>query len=111
MMKAGSELDNFIAEKVMRWHITTGEYSGKEYWNDENDYSPYSVNDFRPSTNISVAWQVVEKIKIEHGYAVEILETKVRSYCTIKDFTYDISSADAETAPLAICLAALKAVE
>lgn len=61
-MSPGAGMDTMIAEKVMRWYITEGQYSGKRYWNDHDDYSPYSEKDFKPSTDISCAWEAQEEV-------------------------------------------------
>ncbi|WEK53273.1 MAG: hypothetical protein P0Y55_11810 [Candidatus Cohnella colombiensis] len=76
-MEPGTKMDKLVAENVMRWHIYIGEYNGKEYWNDDNDFSPYAVNDFKPSYDISAAWGVEEEIlqkptEVQVRYLLEI---------------------------------------
>lgn len=108
-MDAGENLDRLIAEKVMNWYITQGEYSGKEYWNDENDYSPYSVKDFKPSTDISAAWEVLEKFPIMMIERVEVFVGNVKVNATVYPTVENDKSytAAASNVPLAICRAAL----
>ena len=97
MMKPGRELDALVAEKVMG--------HGSQF-------------NFSPSTNIADAWLVVEKLK-EHDKDVICISV---GWLMGADKFPDIYravvawrehrsiQADAETAPHAICLAALKAI-
>ena len=115
-IKAGREMDALIAEKVMGWKkIVIG---GVGWFVKE---SPLGMSyqymtqsgDFEPSTDIAAAWQVVEKMSSrkdwdEHPVCI------VRNYAfkdmwtvELRDYDFD---ATAETAPLAICRAALLAV-
>lgn len=112
-MKAGRELDILVAEKVMGW-----------FWENEILVSPigdekrqqggvyingipHSLPNY--STNIADAWQVVKRMK-RKKYKVEIIETPVKSFCSISDSNYEIAESEAETVPHAICLAALDAM-
>jgi hypothetical protein len=117
-MKAGRELDALIAEQVMGWtkRSIPDEIVGPEwYWCSEAGPKQL-VSSWRPSTEIHWAWMVVERLRgqhcctklySDHGYVWE---------CTlIKEFDDPHAGeqplfGQAETAPLAICLAALKAV-
>jgi len=94
-LKAGRELDTLIAEKVMGLDI-----------GDDCDHSIDSCLCFPPySTDIAAAWQVVDKlISAECGFVV----SGGGSLPWLA--TFRNGQAHAETAPLAICLAALKAV-
>lgn len=107
-MNSRRELDELIAEKVMEWKPT------------EKDFLRGHVPDY--STSIEAAWQVVEKIKNDLDPRKRIWTPQI--YSTLKiwrcEFTLaddrasdDITfySGEAETAPHAICLAALKACE
>jgi len=101
------EINWFVAEKVMNWHV----------WENEDGElmvtKGYGCYSHCPSfsTNIADAWPIVEKLKIavipqageppkNMKYLAEIDRRPLGGY-------YE---AFAETAPLAICLAALKAV-
>ena len=111
-MEAGREMDALIAEKVMGWdvHPHRTHYINRDAKNEH----PYFVicGDFEPSTDIAAAWQVVEKMSSrkdwdEHPVCI------VRNYAfkdmwtvELRDYDFD---ATAETAPLAICRAALLA--
>jgi len=123
-MKAGRELDALVAEKVMGWVLV--EQAGDLY-KDDDDGEPlrpighggHWQDRFCPSTSISAAWEVVEKLKTE-GHPVWICQIwpgqddgNVASvFVEFKDrgesIIYD---AQAPNVPHAICLAALKAVE
>lgn len=99
-LEAGRKLDALVAEKVMGFsdvheHIYS---SGEKQW---------VHGDFRSlprfSTDISDAWKVVEKfIEGEFPIDCELHTTVMGWYCDLGD-----GSANAETAPLAICRAAL----
>ncbi len=93
-MKAGRELDALVAEKVM------GQYFRNEWYKLYNDTIPCY------STDISAAWKVVEKIKKEFVGISDPLNCNIWE-CS---FTFK-TSALGETAPLAICRAALLAME
>ena len=126
-MEAGPEMDALVAERVMVWtKIDT--WHGEplaEGWNgfwdgewivwterplsDEEDQS----KPWTPSTDISAAWPVVEKLQ-----SMEITirfhpqhrgPWKVTLFGLDGDLTFITEFAD--TAPLAICRAALKAME
>ena len=92
-------IDVFVAEKVMGW----SKHSVVWYIDDK----PFRISDFSPSTQIADAWLVVEKLK--ERFDIEIS-------CNVQGWTMYVyndtySGIYAPAAPLAICLAALKAVE
>jgi hypothetical protein len=127
VMKAGRELDALVAEKVMGWQRITGpktDYDGPCEYGDVLIPPTISEDEaFRMmppkgaipfyyfvnrnwSTNISDAWQVQEKsiactmFRDTDGYEVDLVYKRSQGWIR----------GVAETAPLAICLAALKAV-
>ena len=129
MMEAGRELDALVAEKVMGWHRV---HDGlNERWADVNGYGAY-VNRgdgtpppgmfWSPSTDIAAAWQVVEHMRLrwDHGNSTTDFWTikdcgpsgwRVEiEFCPDHDAPIVIYAETPPTAPLAICLAALKAV-
>lgn len=134
-MEAGRELDALIAEKVMGWKRMSYmeaepgcKYPSPEritgYWHsldlkeqrraeDCDDY--YSPEDaWSPSTDIASAWEVVEKMG-RHEISIH-MRSDSNTDCVTKryylmDYTCRALLAEAETAPHAICLAALKAIE
>lgn len=105
-MVPGSEMDAIVAEKVMGWRIINGPWSGHEYWEDENLHIPCEVAKFKPSTEISAAWQIFDKFDDIVVRKYETITGEFRYVCSIVN--ENIYSADAEdTAELAICRAAL----
>lgn len=112
-LEAGRELDALIAEKVMGW--TPHCQNPAHYVEVANSTSEMSVIQevvayWRPSTDIAAAWQVVEKLRAAGWFyslsdAVEIPEYIVMFY---QPDSPDAQAMD-ESAPLAICRAALKA--
>lgn len=134
-MKAGREIDALIAKKIFKIKVkyATGKYSSRhptrpnEEWKIPCDGDPYYTSDSENpggyylnaipaySTDIAAAWTVVEKLwgMSEGG------EVKVSGlydglyYCTIEfhgSRTGKYFDAH-DTAPMAICLAALKTME
>lgn len=111
--KAGRELDEQVALKVMGYHKSTSggfDSNDHEAWFRQNGAK---VSDFAPppfSTEIPAAWRVVEKMYLFHAsflsgsndFGWKIIEDGHELRHTI---------AEAATAPLVICLAALKIVE
>lgn len=114
-MKAGRELDALVAEKVMGHKITM--------WNElfkvakrKNDIPVIMLGEtqYKPipsySTNIADVWQVVEELSAYYG--VEVYQDKgVPCECNVYHLGSRKGMAIADTVPLAICLAALEAVE
>jgi hypothetical protein len=118
-MEAGRELDTLVAERVMgwtRWDITGGEdcpcESGVTYFADWGDMGgvavytpPHLTGDvefyFEPSRDIKDAWRVVETMK---GVSVA-KRADGRWMCWHWNRVH--RSGAGETAPLAICRAAL----
>ncbi len=98
-LKAGRELDALVAEKVM------------------GDLPPrgYSIPDY--STSISAAWEVVEKLIADsHIVALGVSWDAAKDHWKflMRDFGEIVNTEywpSAPTAPLAICRAALKAVD
>jgi hypothetical protein len=111
-LEAGSELDEFIVEKVMMWkHLPTC-----HGWHPpENTVCHFDeVPDY--STDMRDAWKVVEQLKsyrwsitldidFATGYSVRLLK-----YLIPIDNSPEIF-VEAKTMPLAICQAALEAVK
>lgn len=122
-MKAGRELDALVAEKVMGWcwiendvgqeslqpPIEEYAYLSRNhpvFWADDKGYTEIMP---KYSTNIADAWQVVEKLRETHWIQVEVGTLNI---CDIGEYGKGCSTIQevADTIPLAICLAALKAV-
>jgi hypothetical protein len=110
-MEAGPELDALIAEKVMEW----------TEWPISGDYvtlhgkTGHTIDTFNPSSDISAAWEVVEKLQdTPTEYFFEICKTPVIWRQSGKPTHWHVElggqKAYADAAPLAICRAALLAV-
>ena len=119
-MKAGRELDTLVAEKVMGWEATADGL----YWDARQKRTRLVLGSaiakkreemgiengpgfvFAPSTDIAAAWEVVEKADLWSLYG-SIGDGPYRACIQFED-REGLMTAD--TAPLAICIAALKAV-
>ena len=107
-MKAGRELDALIAEKVMGKPVKWGKTPTTKY--------PIAVAHY--STQIADAWLVVEKMEEHNDIVLFDIVRKTHVYNELYWFARfrtvlverPNSITKADTAPLAICLAALKAV-
>lgn len=124
-MQPGRELDALVAEKVMGWTKFV-QYKGAE-WRVGEEYidngdcicipvSIHRADEWRPSNRIQDAWTVVEKLSERFQFWLEFYREDKGPWCAVffekRDSYGEVNShgADAETAPHAICLAALKAV-
>ena len=117
-MPAGEEIDKLVAEKVMGWHIVEIRDGGRNQFVDSDGHYQHIVSrydyyedgeDFNticwhPSESILWAWEVVEKLK-EYSLWIDL---------NASPDGYQVGFADyfvfAESAPLAICRAALLCV-
>ena len=116
---SNEQIDKLVAEKVMGWHWVPFDKSDPDrfihlsdpdgMWLDAEN--KFHHNDFLPSLNISQAWEVVESQRI-WSVTIENLPDHPREIvCRFyKPFTGFHFFAVAETAPLAICRAALLAL-
>lgn len=109
-MEAGRKLDALMATKVMGWKD-----SGLGYETPEGGRISYT---WSPSTDLRTAWQIVEKLRkwSDGHFTLLAFTTNWRAGWDTPDpeDAFDGSFRRfvvAETAPLAICLAALKATE
>lgn len=102
-LQAGRELDALIAEKVMEWTQCGFDEIGQE-WTGIPEGGQPGYHSVIPSytTNIAAAWQVVEKLGMQCGFSIHEKEPFAM---------HNGISLVAETVPLAICRAALKAVQ
>ena len=100
-MKPGKELDVLVAEKVMGWEYKHDGKKGLMAWFGDG---VFKGNCFNPSTDISAAWKVVEKMNCPYIIAsTEDGESWVH-------FGNEGNAAIGET-PHAICIAALLTLE
>ena len=98
-------IDALVAEHVMGYE--TDSYKD----NFKSNVGWFSIDDWCPSTDIAAAWEVVEKMG-ESGLFVSVGNTLSGLYvcitCKPNDRKSTIETVS-ESAPMAICLAALKA--
>lgn len=125
-LKAGRELDALVAEKVMGWRPMQGGVSMEigekgDLWEDGSRKWYGKDGDPRPmrllpspkfSTDIASAWLVVEKTDPVFSWVLSRAQdgdydVSMTFHATDYEIVYE---ATADTAPLAICRAALKAV-
>lgn len=112
-MQAGREMDALVAEMVMGYQWQDGALQHDDLPGGGRCHPRSVMNPPPPySTSIEAAWQVVEKLQDIPGY--ELLDIRLRRKHGVAIMT-DAGSCmkclvTADTAPLAICLAALKAV-
>lgn len=118
------KIDAEIAEKVMGLELYQPKGTGyiADTWvyaiNDFDENGPRYVNDSAPySSDISAAWEVVEKLQghgmtyqaeSARGWLSPSIEHRIRFVTGKTNDLYQWGAAD--NLPLAICLAALKAV-
>lgn len=117
-LTAGRELDALIAEKVMGWKLDyefADSIGAPTVPALRDQYDEWGMlPEF--STDISAAWQVVKRLA-DSGFNVTISRVldwrdKYECYLVKENWRDDERICKgADTAPLAICLAALKAVE
>ena len=104
-MPAGPEMDGLVATKVMEWEQVDSfawcDSDGTVRTWDVRDGNP--IRHWHPSTDIACAWEVLEKLR-RHIFQLSDDE----GWCCTFSMRFN---AKADTAPLAICRAALKAVE
>jgi hypothetical protein len=113
-MEAGRELDALIAEKVMGWTvelIVNSPCDAFEEWRDAQGWR-YGPNPPLYSTDIAAAWEIAEKLQLA------VIPDASGGWCAghalfrgpgwYEENVNDWEHAD--TAPLALCRAALAAV-
>lgn len=121
-MKPGRELDALVAEKVMGWTWSLDEKTG--WWTLTSPEGRIGMCENKSvliesglhfpdySTHISAAWEVVEKIKDRSGLDLLFSPTRKiwQATFTMEHPLRVENLSQEQTAPHAICLAALKAV-
>ena len=123
-MNAGKELDALVAEKVMGgiwdegrcricgWSLVPDGEAG--CWKDNCSMRPppeRSADEPAPySTDIAAAWRIVEKMAATHALSIDYDPVYPDEWTCWMQGAGDSVSPSAESAPLAICLAALQAV-
>jgi hypothetical protein len=125
-LPAGREMDALIAEKVMGWKpvpinywLPEGKGRGDKpvLWlfnHPKYGEQTRAMHNFRPSSDIAAAWEVVEEIK-SHVLRVDITisaDTRLKPYAVLitGKGIREWWQREGDTLPLAICRAALPAL-
>lgn len=110
-MKAGRELDALVIKALgFKKNQSSFEQYEPSTWDLNGKY--WGRSEFCPSTDIAAAWEVVDKIKQAEKYIFHLDYYNGEWTCGFEELNSDmlVGEAEGETAPLAICMAALKAV-
>jgi len=112
-MEAGRELDALVAErlgaiKVIPYGTSEGDFFC--HWGNTPDGGGISRPLCHYSTSIAAAWELVEKLKGD-SCTIDISSATPGWICMIDVLHGHGAEVRADTAPLAICLAFLKATE
>ena len=112
----GARQAGFDESRVCSWWLdpsSTNEWGEPEAVCPIEDEDEDDLKGFKPSTDIGAAWEVVEKLALtfELGWLPTDKGLNWDASFGEKRGSEDGTTTYAETAPLAICLAALKAVE
>lgn len=116
-MNPGRELDALVAEKVMELKnirkLNTEAIKDFVYDRPNLITGLHVIEDLVPeySTDIAAAWEVVERLAEYHGNKCDLDYGEFLEGLWTVRFGFGNDSCSAETAPHAICLAALKVVE
>jgi hypothetical protein len=117
-LSPGRELDAAVAAKVMGWHDVKFQPIANAFGEKVLDeYAGHPPNDLlknaiipKYSSSIQFAWEVLEKLKTVSEFAAVISAKGQPWVCKVKKETAFVEER-ADAAPLAICKAALKAME
>lgn len=120
-LPAGDEMDARVAEDVMGWH--RNENGGYPCWNDAEgrfqcgiphtdweDDEDFHLLRWHPSESILWAWEVVEKLERDNLCMTILNDGSCWSVFIYNEHKVTMAYANADTAPLAICRAALLTV-
>jgi len=107
-------MSDIVAEKAMGWTIDhsakPSSLGGFVFTKPGEEY--ISHEGWSPSTSISAAWEVVEKIRsCGYGFSMSDYSPSTGWHATFHDKAARLDGEDGDTVPLAICRAALKAKE
>jgi|SRR3990167_6605526 len=124
-MEAGRELDALVAEKVMGWHLVTDyDYTPPEdQWHNAAGFAAVAAGNklidgktlrgWSPSTDIAAAWDLFVKLAAPpHRFylSYDAEDGELPASWDVFEGSDWFLVASADTAPLAICRAALKAL-
>lgn len=113
-MPAGKEMDALIAEKIFKFgdiQEFVSDFSGQTFsgWIDDTNKSIIRPEFWKPSENIETAWEVVNKTSLFNVCVLYGSDSDQRWVIIITKPEFGEVEIIAETAPLAICRAALLA--
>lgn len=116
--ESGPVLDALVAEKVMGWEAKQSRETGRPLGWFGDHRLQYGFT-WSPSTNLTHAWDVVEKLhetgkrgfQVNYTFDPDCIDAPFLAQCYSGTNPMDDVEAWAETAPLAICLAALKSIQ
>lgn len=111
-MEAGRELDMLVSKEIMGANYPRLTQETIETFGYERSYDGggWNINVPDYSTDISAAWEVVEKCSHMSMEKTVHDDGGITFYCEVSINNCMIQWADADTAPLAICRAALAAI-
>ncbi len=127
-LEANSETDALIAVSVMGWRRMSWEKAYGQvgrttltpYWHSQDGKHAANVEDdddydcpqdgWHPSSDIVAAWEVVEKLKKRPVICLNVWHDDSGWCCSLNFIGGRYDAVRADTAPLAICRAALLAV-
>lgn len=119
-LEAGRDMDALVAHKIMGYYVDrwSPDFSEIDYWYRTEPQPWYSGSHNEQtkivphySTDIAAAWQVVERLWSKHLYYFYLSYYESINWVRIVGTApAEVWHGNAETAPLAICRAALKAV-
>lgn len=111
-MLAGREMDALIAERVMGWRLKRQEPAADDVWY-EREGVTISIHEWKPSTEISDAWKVIEHRRSQDWWQeIRSAGGRTGNWIVCTDNAEDPEASrltiwESPTAPLAICRAAL----
>lgn len=111
---AGPQLDRIIAEKVMGWQWENGQ-AKRSKPKDAGGWEVTEWFEFKPSASIAHAWLVVAAVRVDDKFLTVVDAAKGEAYALVHHYRDWPRSLDdmvrAETVALAICRAALRALD
>jgi hypothetical protein len=111
-MNSGRELDLLVAEKVMGYAVRRPYDHNPLFitvYPKDTNWQDSEVKELpQYSTDISAAWEVVERMKEKFHFKID-WDKNLKSWLVTISDGYSFWKAHEEAAPPAICLAALKA--
>jgi hypothetical protein len=108
-MNAGRELDALVAERVMGWELRSVGAPSLVWTEKETGIGRSHEDQWNPSVSIHYAWQVVVKMLAREQAHIDLSIEPGGVHCFYSSYEQEVDALG-PSAPVAICLAALKAV-